>query len=101
MLIEYCKKMDPKKFNKFLIHYNMKGLLKLCNTYKEADFVLLYDTEDYKRSTFISKTYYEQLNPNNIAEKERLCFVKHSNPRNKQSLILRLTQFEQSRLTNK
>ena len=37
MLIEYCKKMDNKKFNKILCKLDIKGLVKLCDTYERAD----------------------------------------------------------------
>ena len=86
--------MDLKKFNKFLNKYTLKGVLKICKTYEEADFVMAYDKVDYNNTTFITKKNYEECDKSCIADNFIICFVKHTNPRNKKSLEVKLTKLE-------
>ena len=85
--------MDTKKFNKFLNKYDIKGLIKMCNTIEEADFTLLYDKIDCTKSRFVTKKYYNDHNYVDFTENFIVCFVKHSNPRNKKSLDVLLNKF--------
>ena len=96
MLIEYCKKMGPKKFNKLLRRRSLRGVLKMCNTLEEANFVLFYNTKDWTNSSFITKEDYRTFDHSILTESSNfiVCYVKHNNPRDRRSLELSLTKIE-------
>ena len=60
--------------------------------YEEADFVIAYDKLDCNNSRFITKKDYEELDKSCITDNFIISFVKHTNPRNKQSLEVNLTK---------
>ena len=85
MLIEYCKKMNPKKFNKILCKLDIKGLVKLCDTYERADLILIYIPGNFDDSMFLSKGSYQE-EKDKLPENAIVCYVKHTNPYNKQKV---------------
>ena len=93
--------MDKKKFLKFLNKYDLKGLLRMCDTLEEADFILLYHKIDCSKSRFVSKMCYNENPVGDIPDRFIVCFVKHSNPRNKRSLEVYLNKLGRGPFINK
>ena len=59
--------MDKKTFNKILCKLDIKGLVKLCDTYERADLILIYI-------------------PDKLPENAIVCYLKHANPYNKRKI---------------
>ena len=78
--------MDIKKFNKILYDRGMKGLVKFCDTYEEADFLLVYILDDPKRSLFLTKEKYQEQK-DNVPEFSIVYYLKHTNPYNKRRAV--------------
>ena len=85
MLIGYCKKMDPKKFNKILCKLDIKGLVKLCDTYERVDLIFVYIPGNLNESMFLFKESY-QKEKDKLPENAIVCYLKHTNPYNKRKI---------------
>ena len=52
--------MDSKKFNKILCKLDIKGLVKLCNTFENADLIFVYLPNDLNNSMFLNKEVFKK-----------------------------------------
>ena len=77
--------MDNKKFNKILCKLDIKGLVKLCDTYERADLIFVYIPDNLNNSMFLGKGSYQE-EQDKLPENAIVCYLKHSNPYNKRKI---------------
>ena len=77
--------MDNKKFNKILCKLDIKGLVKLCDTYERADLIFVYIPGNLNESMFLGKASY-QKEKDKLSENAIVCYLKHTNPYNKRKI---------------